>query len=429
MKINSRNTLFWAADKLKKSRVRHYYDHIKRSIETNDVSLVCSDHEEKITELVTNVQSIVPFYRNQVATCLDSFPVVTKSIIKKDVLQFRSSLFSEKMVTKVSTSGSTGIPFTVYQDKEKKWRNTADTLYFSNRVGYVLGEKLFYFRLWDAFQKKSHWVQQLQNIVPVDVAALSENIGEIFRSMSKFSHMHCIGYVSAYETLCRYAEEQSVQPTPKIKSAIAISEALPPALKERFFTVFNCPLISRYSNSECGILAQQEATSHEYKVNTASYYIEILNLHTDTPVPVGTMGRIVVTDLYNKAMPLVRYDTGDLGMAASILPNGAVSILSVIEGRKIDIIYDINGKALNYNITHIFGQYPEVEQFQFIQKNRNEFVLKLKYQEDFKCIEEIVSRLQSYLGKEAIITVKRVEDIPLLPSGKRKIISNEMNEN
>ena len=426
MKINSRRILFWAIDRLKKKRVRHHYDQVRTILESDEDGFVADNQEEKLAKLLAHVQSTVPFYRNHGVLRLDTLPVVTKSIIKKDILQFRSSVFPDKGVRTVSTSGSTGIPFKVYQDREKTYRNTADTLYFSNRIGYAIGEKLYYFRLWDAFQKKSKWMQQLQNLVPIDVATLPEKIGEVFRTMRCDSQVHCIGYVSAYEALCRYAVEQPSGSFPELKSAIAISETLPPALQERFCDVFGCPLISRYSNSECGILAQQNANALEFEVNTASYYMEILDLQTHTPVTPGTLGRIVVTDLYNKAMPLVRYDTGDLGIAASTLSNGAVSVLSVVEGRETDVIYDDRGKALNFNVTLLFGQYPEIEQFQFIQKNINEFILKVKHKEGFEHVEDIVKRLRSYVGKDALITVESVEDIPLLPSGKRKIISNEM---
>ena len=66
---------------------------------------------------------------------------------------------------------------------------------------------------------------------------------------------------------------------------------------------------------ENGILAQQKtASENEFIINWASYHIEILNIDTNELAPNGTVGRIVVTDFFNYAMPLIRYDTGDLGV-------------------------------------------------------------------------------------------------------------------
>src|SRR5690606_3500440 len=98
---------------------------------------------------------------------------------------------------------------------------------------------------------------------------------------------------------------------------------------------FGCKILSRYSNIENGIIAQQTLTEpSDFTINHASYYVEILDMIRDEPVPYGHLGRIIITDYFNDAMPLIRYDTGDLGIMESKIYNGVEKlVLSKIEGR------------------------------------------------------------------------------------------------
>ena len=70
---------------------------------------------------------------------------------------------------------------------------------------------------------------------------------------------------------------------------------------------------ARYSNIENGIIAQQNQNKDDYLINSASYHIDIYSLQNDSLLKHGELGRIVVTDFFNKGMPLIKYDTGDVG--------------------------------------------------------------------------------------------------------------------
>ena len=100
----------------------------------------------------------------------------------------------------------------------------------------------------------------------------------------------------------------------RVACFITMSESFPDDARQGIKDLFGCPVISRYSNQECGLISQQCKLGTEYHINTASFYVEILDLEKDISVEDGKLGRIVVTDLYNKAMPMIRYDTGDLGV-------------------------------------------------------------------------------------------------------------------
>jgi phenylacetate-CoA ligase len=105
---------------------------------------------------------------------------------------------------KVSTSGSTGTPFTILHNINKKNRNTADTIYFAEKVGYNLGAKLFYIRMWNVRLRKNEMISWFQNIVKHSVFDLdAKGIAILLKKIEKhkFTKLNILSYASAYETM------------------------------------------------------------------------------------------------------------------------------------------------------------------------------------------------------------------------------------
>lgn len=124
-----------------------------------------------------------------------------------------------------------------------------------------------------------------------------------------------------------------------IKVIIFTSETLTTEVREKLKAFFgeDVRITARYSNTEQGVLGQ-EFEEGKYVINWASYYVEVLKMDSDEPAAAGELGRIVVTDLYNLAFPLVRYDTGDV--ATMVYSENGLPYLENLYGRKMDLIYD-----------------------------------------------------------------------------------------
>ena len=139
------------------------------------------------------------------------------------------------------------------------------------------------------------------------------------------------------------------------------------------------------------------------------------------------MGRIVITDLYNKALPLIRYDTGDLGiMIEGNDESKGFPILKKLFGRKLDVIYDCDGNPIHpMFLSRTLKNYSHIKQWQFIQKSTMRYELKLITQEK-KSIEKCLNELKNLLGDKSKIDVKFVDGIPVLSSGKRKSVICEI---
>lgn len=406
--------LFKINDFLNSSKVTKHYNDVKKKIECVNPTV------DNLTEILMHAKNEVSYYSN-IETNILKFPIVNKTTIRAHFEDFQAKNYADKPKINMTTSGSTGTPFTVYQDLNKKARNHADTLYFGELAGYELGNKLYYLKIWAKQKMANPWMYKLQNIVPIDVIDLNEDkvyqmVKEMESSKNKIS---ILGYVSALEHFIRYAEKRNIQ---KIKanivSVITMSEGLSKETKTKMEKIFGCPVVSRYSNLENGIIAQQEQNSDSFLVNTASYLVEIFHPTKDELLPNGQLGRIVVTDLFNYAMPMIRYDTGDLGI---LTIKGGKTYLETVEGRKLDVLYDTKGEMVSsYIMYKNMWQYTEIEQYQLIQTHIKSYEFKINCPTGFKKEEQLVAEFKEYLGQDADFKVVYVNEIPLLDSGKRR---------
>ena len=418
--LNLQKTIFTIKELLSGNKIINNLEDIDSYFKGNNKF----DHLEK---LLKHAVSTTVFYKLYDSESISNFPVINKTKIKERFSDFSSSKFSGKSLIEMTTSGSTGTPFRVFQNREKKHRNLADTLYFANLAGYELGHKLVYFKVLIKAKMSPKYMYRLQNIILLDVLKLDESAIQLFIDTMENdgSQKHSIlGYVSALESIIRYCHKINKKTIDaSFKSVITMSEGLSKATKENLSTLFNCPVVSRYSNIENGIIAQQLINEEKFLINTASYYIEIMDFESDTIVENGVKGRIVVTDFFNYAMPLIRYDTGDVG--ALIIENGK-SFLSSVEGRKIDLLFDTNDKPVSSTIIYkiVWQYHKEINEYQLIQLSKKDYVFKINCDVSFNKENQLISGFKSYLGSDANFTVEYVDKVPLLDSGKRRKIVN-----
>ncbi|GAL77997.1 coenzyme F390 synthetase [Algibacter lectus] len=198
-------------------------------------------------------------------------------------------------------------------------------------------------------------------------------------------------------------------------------------MKSKMEYYFKAPTVSRYSNVENGIIAQQMPNDNAFRINWASYVVEILDLESDVPVPNGTIGRIIITDLYNLATPMIRYDTGDIGAFVND-ENFTDNIpkLESIQGRKMDALYKTNGgDMLNPFTMHAYVyDFPEIEQLQFIQHKEKKYEIKVNTNVMFEGESLLIEKFKNDIGTDAHVDIQYVDEIPSLKSGKRKISVN-----
>jgi phenylacetate-CoA ligase len=422
-----RKALFWLIDSFNGSVIKNHLEEVQSVLNNFNSEKSLSIRTLNEENILKHARTTVSFYKNlKTPNSLSDFPIVNKNSIRDNFDALQSSEYLSKKKNIVSTSGSTGAPFQIAQDINKHKRNLADTVFFASRAGYTIGEELIYIKLWS----KSFGIKNLagffKNVKNHSVYKLSDKdisvlIDEIKNSSN---NLNMIAYASSYDKICNYLDKVNSEPIKcKMKSIIAISERLSDQTKKSMQKYFGCKVVSRYSNNENGMLAQQNLIeNNRFEVNWASYNIEVLGLDEDKPLPYGTVGRIVVTDFFNYAMPIIRYDTGDLGVMSINKDN--VPYLERIEGRKLDMIYDTSGNFVSSHLAYHLCKYGKYRQFQLVQYGLKDYNINLNTENKVEKEIEMINEYKGYLGADANITVNYVDEIPILDSGKRQEVTN-----
>lgn len=378
--------------------------------------------QDNIDKFITHATSTTKFYQKYQGKALKEFPIINKTLLKENYNDFLSDKYSNDELIPVTTSGSTGAPFTYLLTQEKKFRRQAEVIYFGRIANYELGIKHAYTRM----MQKSIIKSFMQNQILMNPTNMNQKWLKKQRKKLKKRCKIIIGYPSTISSLAKYCIEQG--DTPKdffVKGVITSAEILQKDQKEAIEKAFGCSVFNRYSTEEFGVLANS-CEAGNLHINNATFYIELLKENKDAPVRPGEVGRIVVTDLYSHAFPLIRYDVGDMGIMDSECSCGHKGyVFKSIQGRKIEKLYDIEGQTVSpFAINSAMRDIPGVLQFQFIQEKINVYrLLIVPHKKLESSVESIIKkRFTSILGKDANIIIEKLEDIPPLKSGKRPYI-------
>lgn len=422
--MNWRWYLFWIKDILTGGGILKAYKDIKKSYYEGNL-----DREKDIENLLKHAIDTTEYYKDYDYKDIRKFPVVNKRIIIENFDKIKSSIYEGKKLHTMSTSGSTGTPFTVIQDKKKRNRVIAEVLFFGKLSGYTFGQRQMFLRVWVKTIKKSKLKKFLQNMITQDISNLNDDkmreIEIILKKDKKIKNI--LSYASTLEKLSKHLiNENAYEEKYNIKSIISGSELLQENVREDLKRIFKCNVVSRYANEENGILGQDcIEDNHEIHLNVANYYFEFLKLDSDEPAKEGELSRIVVTDLWNYALPMIRYDTGDLAIAGKSRCSLKSVVIHEIFGRKVDLIYDENEEPISpHLITNNMWNVKGIKQFKFTQLDKNEYRILLNLENEEFDEEELKNKFKNLLGEKSNFIIEYTDEIPVLNSGKRKYIEN-----
>lgn len=362
----------------------------------------------------------------------NKIPILTKDIIRKN---------QEKLVSKGSNTrnwhyhdsgGSTGEPISIIHDDDiyPAWYTASEHYYYANmlNIDEFVSKKIIIWGLWSELiqGKKSlntrihNWLsnQKLLNCLEMT----EDDLEHYLQIINSFKPDIIRGYSSALYELCRHADRKNLAVyTPKI--VISAAETLLPEMREQIEAVFATKVYNFYGATEVGSIAGE---CKEGLMHIFSFYnnVEILD-NKDQPVNNGEEGRVIITNLYNYLMPLIRYEIGDMALlgpkrckCGNVLPT-----LENVTGRITDWFIKEDGTTIS----------PMFFMFLFMPKYRKRFLKKFQIiQEDYKKIrilivtenskeipqKDIDEKIKQMMGKDCKIIWEFVDEIPKTKSGK-----------
>jgi phenylacetate-CoA ligase len=229
-------------------------------------------------------------------------------------------------------------------------------------------------------------------------------------------------YPSVLFEIARHFLEND-RPLPSLKRVYTFGEVLEPKVRELCRQAWGVDVLDSYSTTEVGYVASQ-CDQGSYHVHAEHLLVEVLDDDGLECAP-GETGRVVITDLFNYAMPLLRYEIGDYAEVGHPCPCGRkLPTLRRVLGRQRNMLVLPNGEkrwpVWEMDVLEAFDGRLPVRQYQAIQRSRNEIELKLVATHPLSADEESkIRRLFGVLLDEGMqVHFNYVDSIPRGPNGK-----------
>ncbi len=208
-----------------------------------------------------------------------------------------------------------------------------------------------------------------------------------------------------------------------LRAVMTSGEWLSPGMRERLERVFDVPVLDVYGSTEFKELAWQCLEGRGYHVNMDSVIVETVD-EAGRPVAPGETGEVVVTSLTNRAMPLIRYATGDRArrLTGSCPCGRGLERLERVEGRCADYLHlPDRGVVSPYELTTAIEAHPELLQYKVIQVAFDALRIEvvLRRGADGLVLSRIRRDVLGCVRNQMAVEVAAVASIPQEPSGKR----------
>ena len=422
-------------------RARLYYKELKQSqwLSPEDMKKL---QEVKLRALIQHAYHHVPYYREQMDLLglspdsiqtiedLQKLPLLSKANVRQNLyFNLLSDNHDKKRIIRVTTSGSTGEPFTCFADQHQLEIRWAATLRGQEWTGYRFGDKTA--RLWHqtiGMSKLQIWREKIdaffsRRIFIPAFEMSDESIQNFVDKLVKHDPVLIDGYAECFNFLASYLKTHQLVGL-KPKAIMSSAQQLPQQSRDIIENAFGCKVFDKYGSREFSGIAYECEAHNGHHVVAESYIVEVLK--DGRPAKPGEMGEVVVTDLNNYCMPLIRYRLGDLAIAmdsTATCPCGrGLPLVGKIEGRIQSLIFADSGKYIPGSLfPHLFKDYDYlIRQFQVVQEKPGAVQLKIVKGKRFSDEEftKVIDILREYLGSGTAIDVQFVEKIAMVRTGK-----------
>jgi phenylacetate-CoA ligase len=348
----------------------------------------------KLISLVRHAWDHCPFYRDRMREAgfqpedmrnwddFRRFPILAKQDIVNHTPEMISQVSNRARLIPRKTSGSTGVSLHFYVDEDEFQFKRGVQIYRDSWTGWRIGDwsalvwgnpeytRSFRGRLRNRFLSRCFSLDTLK----MDKAMMGSFANEIFRRKPSllFGHAHSLYLLAKFW-------EDSGLPEYRFRGIISTAMVLHEHERQKCESVFRSRIFDRYGCEEVSLIAS-ECEAHEgLHVNTDSLIVEVIQ--DSQAARAGESGRVIVTDLCNRAMPFIRYEVGDTAIPSdrSCSCGRTYPLLQRITGRVADYLRTpegdwISGISLTENFATLI---PGLHQIQIIQEEMDFLRLRI----------------------------------------------------
>lgn len=400
--------------------------------------------EGRLKKLIAKAYYHVPFYRElfdsnglkpediKTIDDLQKIPIIDKNVVRENMYFFLSDNHNKKHIQKMQTSGSTGEPFSVFGEKkqlEMRWAANQRSLEWT---GYRFGDKQV--RLWHKYlgMKTKEILRELadaffsrRKFIPAYEIS-DANLKKYVDDIMKYKPVLLDGYAESFNFLAQFLKNNPYNGH-KPKAIITSAQTLPRESRKIIESSFNCKIFDKYGSREFGGgVAYQCGHGNNYHIVAECNIVEIIK--DGKKAKPGEIGEVVITELNNYAMPLMRYKIGDLAMAVdenTVCSCGrGLPMIGEIQGRLQSVVVGTSNQFIPGTFfNRVFFKHDlAIKQYQIVQERKGELIVKIIKGNIFtdSVLDEILKDIKKHMGEDLKIVVEFANEIPLGRTGKRQ---------
>lgn len=357
---------------------------------------------------------------------IKKLPILTKKEIRANTEEMISTGFKKECLLHFKTGGSTGKALDIFITDACSEQRNACARRHDRWAGWEPGEAIGAVwgnpKITHSFKEKI--IDRLvQPYIYFDTMEVTENAVKMFSKEWKrarptllFGHAHSLFILAQMVQRLKIEEIQPV-------GIISTSMMLLPHERRLIEQVFKVKVTDRYGCEEVSLIGCECELHNGMHMNIEHLVVEFIK-DDGTGANVGEPGHIVVTDLMNKAMPFIRYNVEDIGVALDreCSCGRRLPLMDKVTGRVADFLIKKDGTRIAgvSLIENTLTKLPGIDQMQILQESIDEIQIKIIPGRIYS--EEIRSRLIDYFeqlfGFGTKIKVEEIKEILPEKSGK-----------
>jgi len=364
-----------------------------------------------------------------------SLPILKKEDFRSNPEQLMVKSLSE--LDLATTSGTSGIPLTFYLDKNRSVKEWAFVHCLWARNGYRPGMPIAVLRgihIRHADRQPWEYDKALAELRLSAFHLVPEVIEQYLELLKRYKIRYIWGYPSAIVQIANFALANSWKPPASLKGVIPISETLYSHQRSAIAKAFQSDnILSSYGLSEkVAIAGELPGQPDVYEFEPLYGITELVDDEGASIDEIGRVGRIVGTGFISTGMPLLRYDTGDVGelVRKATRANKHRLRLKGIRSRwGQEFIVADNGALISIAAINIHSPaYSKIQQFQFYQDTPGEAKVLVvpvsgSGRED---LVPFVSEIQRKVGSHVEFSLEITKTIPRSERGKQRFIDQKL---
>lgn len=411
-----------------------------RALERASPADLAARQDARLRAIVRWAYDTVPYYRRvmddagvppgaiHTVADLPRLPVLTRRDLRVSLEELVSRSARPRGLVPTETSGATGVPVRFYRDRRTFPFEQASLWQALAWAGVSPRDTMAVFR--GNTHRATWWYRMTGSLCFPAELLYNQDAPAAFALLERVQPIFLYGLPSRLHMLARMVltADRSLRVGPRC--IIYTGEQMREETRDLLSRAFGVPIFGRYGCKEFSGTIAQTCTAGRWHILTEGSVVEVATggLGERTAVP-AARGRVIITDLRNRVMPLLRYELADLAVAGSheACPCGCTwPVLGALSGRAAEFIQTPTGRQVPSGaLQQRMHRYADlVWEYQFRQERPEALDIWVVPQESMGPThrEVLAADIKSLLGSSMAVRVVPVAAIPREASEKQPVI-------